>query len=529
MAFILYKNEYFEIIQDSTLFYIRSFKQGFPLETFNSLVLETLPTIRITSFMALKNVITMAPRGPEYFGVLRERIYLRISDDKLKAYITLYVHDSDLSAENRQNLIKEIFDTLTSEGIVFGINSQVLAGQLKAGVEYVIAEGIPPINGEDAEVKLYETSTLKPQVIDKGKVNHYELNLINHIQVGEWLGEKKEPTPGTPGKNVSGEEIPAIPGRNFPLLFDRVSVQDKTKNGITTLYAKKNGAVYYRGDSIGVYDFLEIKGDVDFSTGNIDFDGFLSVKGTVEDNFSVASNNDLEILGEYGVGAAESISSHEGNIYIRGGITGKNRAVIRCKKNLYVKFLSDITVECEGSVYIGFYCMNSNIKAKQVIVESPRGRISGGYVEADIQIVAAEIGNKAETRTHVKVNGFDRNELKMELDGGLQRLQELKQSLIKTRQRLQVYSGKSDLTNEQMSAYEDLKNEYAQIKELIKELEYNCKQLNEYLKTPGEGAIVANQRFYPKVKVEIERHFEEILNNEPLVTYYVKDNELRTM
>lgn len=529
MAFILYQNEYFEIIQDSELFYIQSFKQGFPLEKFNSLVLDSLPTVKITSFMTLKNVITHAPRGPEVFGTLRQRINLRIPEDKLKAYMTLYMHESDLSAENRVNLVKEIYDELKAAGIVFGINTQILTGQLKPGVEYIIAEGTPPENGKDAVIKLYETSELKPQVIDQGKVNHYELNLINHIKKGEWLGERIEPTPGFPGKTVTGKQIPPIPGRNLPLLFDRVSVQDHYENGVTTLYSKKNGAVYYKGDSIGVYDFLEIKGDVDFSTGNIDFDGYLSIKGTVEDNFSVEASNDVEILGEYGVGAADKISSHEGNIYIKGGITGRNKAVIRCKKNLYVKFLSDITVECKGSVYVGFYCMNSNVKAKQVIIESPKGKIIGGRVEADIQIVAAEIGNKAESRTVVKVNGFNRNELKMELDKGLQRLQELKQSLVKVRQRLQVYSGRANLPNDQIKTYEDLKNEYALIKELIKDLEYECKQLNEFLKTPGEGAIIAKTRMYPKVRLEIKNQFEELLNPEPLVTYYVKDNELRTM
>ena len=72
----------------------------------------------------------------------------------------------------------------------------------------------------------------------------------------------------------------------------------------------------------------------------------------MEDNCQ--DRNDLEILGEYGVGAADKISSTDGNIYIKGGIAGKNKAMVRCK-NLYVKFLSDITVECDGNVYVGFY------------------------------------------------------------------------------------------------------------------------------------------------------------------------------
>ena len=77
--------------------------------------------------------------------------------------------------------------------------------------------------------------------------------------------------------------------------------------------------------------------------------------------------------------------------------------MLRCKKNLYVKFLSDITVECEGNVYVGFYCMNTNIRARQVVVEAPRGRIIGGTIDADVRVSSADIGNVAENRTVIRV------------------------------------------------------------------------------------------------------------------------------
>jgi uncharacterized protein (DUF342 family) len=528
MAFLLYKNDYIEILKENGVFYIKSTNRGYSLEMFND-ILKAYPVIKVTSFMTLRNVINNAPRGPEPFGEERERVSLRISEDGLKAYMTIYVNHEELAPDNRINLVKEIFDALNKAGIVFGIKSKLLAGPLESGVEYLIAEGFPPANGTDAKVKLYEISNLKPQIIDSNNVNHYELNLINHVKVGDWLGERKDPTPGFPGKNVKGKEIPAIHGRNIPLLYDRLSVKEIYENGVTTLISKKNGAVYYKGDSIGVYDYLEIKGDVDFSTGNIDFDGYMSIKGTVEDNFSVVASNDLEILGDYGVGAADKISSREGNIYIKGGIAGKNKAVVRCKKNLYVKFLSDITVECEGSVYVGFYCMNSNVRAKQLIVESPKGRIIGGKIDADILISAAEIGNKSESRTHVRVRGFDRNTLKLELDRSLNELEENKKEITRIKQHLQVYSSTYELTKEQVLEYEQLKNSYAERKEIVKELEFKCRSINEYLKTPGEGAIAAKTRIYPKVKVEIKNLGEEILNSVPMVKYYIKDNELKTM
>lgn len=529
MAMLLYKNEHIEISREAGFFYIRSLRPGFTLEMFNKVLKESFPNVKITNFIALKNTLMHAPAGPQLFGEERERVTVSITDDALRAYITLYVTEEELSQNNRVKLVKEIFETLTKAGIVYGIKTNLLAGQLRSGMEYLIAEGLPAVNGEDAQIKLYEIAPPQPKLVESGNVNHYELNLINHVREGDWLGERKEPTPGIPGKNVKGQEIPPIPGRNLPLLYDRASVKEVYENGVTTLLAKKNGAVYYRGDTIGVYDYLEIKGDIDYSTGNIDFDGYLSVKGTVEDNFSVVANRDVEILSDYGVGAADSIISREGNIYIKGGIAGKNKAFLRCKKNLYVKFLSDITVECEGSVYVGYYCMNANVRAKQIIVESPKGRIIGGHMDAEIKVVAAEIGSRAETRTIVRVRGFDRNAYRSQLDAVIAQLDESKLALTRIKQHLQVYSSTHQLTREQMSQYENLRVQYANLKDSIKDLEYDYKCLNDYLKTPGEGAVISKSRIYPKVRIEIKGHSTEVLNEQVMVTYYTRDNELKTM
>lgn len=526
---LLYKNEYIEITREAGTFFVRSTMRGMSLEAFNKVLRDAFPNVRITSFIAIKNVLLKAPYGPEPFGEERERVTISVTDDALKAYMTLYVADEDLAAHKRVELVKEIFESLSKAGIVYGIKTNVLASELKSGVEYLIAEGIPAVNGTDAVIKTYEITAPKPQVIDSGKVNHYELNLINHVEKGEWLGERIEPTPGIPGKNVMGKEIPPIPGKTYPLLYDRVSVYEETANGVTTLYAKKSGAVYYKGDAIGVYDYLEIKGDVDFSTGNVDFDGFLSIKGTVEDNFCVAANRDIEILGEYGVGAAEQIISREGNVYIKGGIAGKGKATLKCKKNLYVKYLSDITVECEGNVYIGFYSMNSYIKARQVIIESPRGRIIGGVVEAEVRISAAQIGNQAESRTIVRVRGFDRNRLKGELDTVTARLEDCKNQLARVKQHMQVYSCSSLLTDEQRSVFENMKNQYADLRDELKSLEYTLKGLIDDLKTPGEGAIISKDRCYPKVRVEIKGLSLELSKEYPMTTFYYHDNDLKTM
>jgi uncharacterized protein (DUF342 family) len=173
--------------------------------------------------------------------------------------------------------------------------------------------------------------------------------------------------------------------------------------------------------------------------------------------------------------------------------------------------------------------MNSNIRAKQVIVESPRGRISGGQIDAEILVAAAEIGTRAETRTMIKVRGFDRNSLKIQLDRVIEQLNETKKSLTVVKQHLQVYGSTTQLTDEHCKNYDELRNKYSDLKDIIKELEYSYKNLNEFLKTPGDGAVIAKTRIYPKVRIEIKGQSEDILKEVAMTTYYNKDNQLRTL
>lgn len=529
MALLLFKNEYIEISREGGYFFLKSTAKGLSMEAFSKILQNSFPQIKITSFTAVKNALLNAPQGPVAFGQERERIVIQVAHDGLRAYMTLYVPQSDLAPENRSALIKEIMDALNAAGVVYGVKTEIMTGELASGVDYLIAEGTPAINGKDAEIKLYEIEAPKPQVYDSGNVNYYELNLIHRVNKGDWLGERRDPTPGTPGKSVKGDIIPPIPGKWLPLLYDRTSVYEEAGDGVTILRAQKAGAVYYKGDTIGVYDFLEINGDVDFSTGNVDFDGFLSVKGTVEDNFCAISSKDLEILGEYGVGAADQIWSRDGNVYIKGGIAGKGKTVVRCKKNLYVKFLSDITVECDGNVYVGFYCMNANIRARQVIIQAPRGKIIGGVIDADVRVVSADIGNIAENRTIVRVRCFDRNNLKMELELKRARLKEARNQLTQLKQHIHIYSCSSDLSPEQRKNYEDMRNRYSELKDEIKQLESDMRNLTDDLKTPGEGAIIIRNRCYPRVRLELKGLGEEITKELPMTTFYFRDNMIKTI
>lgn len=525
---VIYSSEYISIINMDDGFHIQSFRKGMTLEQFNRIIIGH-PEIKVTSIMTVRNALVNAPMPPELFAEKKERILVELSEDELRATVTLCVEEKELSGPGRSDLFKEILRKLKELGVTYGIKNNVILTKMVNNTPIVVAEGNMPVNGEDSCIRMYELKETKPEAKEDGNVDHYELNLINRVAVGDWLGEKTDPTEGFPGKTVKGSILLPVPGKDLPLFYDKNTVREVYRDGVTTLFSMTNGAVHYDGEKIGVSNHLEISGNIDFKTGNIDFDGFLTVKGTIEDSFSVAASKDIEILGDYGIGGVKDINSNGGSIFIKGGIAGNNKAVIRSKKNIYTKFVADATIICDGSLHIGFYCLNSNIKAKEVILDSPKGQIIGGNIDAEIRVVASTIGSTSEKRTVITVSGFDRRLLKLSLDNAVTAIETLKAKLAKAKMEVSVYSNASGLSKEQKVVYEKIRDEYFEIKDKVKQLEEERKALSGYLRAHGEGEISILKKVYPNTSLEIKKIIKEVTVPIVCISYYVQDGQIKEL
>jgi len=530
MSKVIFSNDYIKLIEEDDGFYIESYKKGYTLEEFNQ-ILSDFPQIRITNFVVLRNTILNAPKFQTKFAEKRERVEITVTKDHLKAFATLYIPASELTEENREKIALEILEALQDKGIVYGIIQDALLKEFKPKIRFLIAQGKLPVEGKPSVIKMYEIQEPKPKITEDGKVNHYELNLINKVERGGWLGERIDATPGEPGKSVFGEEIPAKPGKQLPLLYDRNSVEevyDKEK-GITTLIAKKPGAVFYKDDVIYVYDYLEIEGDVSFETGNINFDGFVNIKGTIEDNYSVEAKHDIEVLGSMGIGGINKIYSKDGCIYIRGGIAGKNKARIYCKQNLYTKFASDCIIECEGTVHIGFYAINCYIKAKQVIFESKNSRIIGGRIDAEIKVVANEVGNRTEIPTYIHVKGFNRKKFKDTFDQINDSIKEINEDLAQLKHRAAIYRGSGNLSEKHQYEFKRILKDISNLREELKRLQAERKNYLSYLRAKGEGEITIYGIVHGNTTFEIKNIQKRFMDQtRGPITYYVLENELKS-
>ncbi|MFP4015819.1 MAG: DUF342 domain-containing protein, partial [Halanaerobiales bacterium] len=209
-------------------------------------------------------------------------ISIDISDDKLKAYL------SYIPALGNKKLSREDIDNiLEKNGIKVGIKEDVIKRILKerkAEQSILIAEGQPAIPGKDSEF-IYHFEQDKKSIGTKrenGSIDFYNLGLITNVNPGDVLVTKKDPEPGKAGISVTGKELKPPKPKNRKLPKGKnTEIEDEH-----TLVAKSAGQVVVdQRDKVQVLPVHEVKGDVDLSTGNIDFVGNVIIYGSVSEGF----------------------------------------------------------------------------------------------------------------------------------------------------------------------------------------------------------------------------------------------------
>ena len=189
--------------------------------------------------------------------------------------------------------------------------------------------------------------------------------------------------------------------------------------------------------------------------------------------------------------------------------------------------IDNTNIVCEGSAHIGFYCLNSNIKAKEVILDSSRGQIIGGNIQAEYRIVASIIGSAAEKRTYISVDGFDRRSMKQTFDEITAESEDLKIKLAKAKVEVSIYGSEKGLSKQQINAYEKIRENYFSIRERLKQVEEERKALSGYLRIRGDGEISILKKVYPNTQLTIKKMIKEITQPVMSTSYCLLDREIK--
>lgn len=377
---------------------------------------------------------------------LNHYLNITFSDDKGIAYLEFSKRD-----ENFTCTVEDVEGFLHSHNIRYGIQREIIQRLATHPQEYFfnkvsIAVGDTAVHGIDGKVvmavSMNKDAERKPLEKEDGKVDYKDLVRLSNVRKGQLIATIQPPLPGTPGKMVTGEEIPCKAGKEA---YFKVGKNVLVDNNQTSMYAAIDGLITLtEKGKINVFPVYEINGDVDYSTGNIDFVGTVVIRGNVLTGFTVKSDGDIRVVG--GVEGAELISG--GSIEITGGIIGYNKGHVSAGRNVKVSFIQDGNVMAGDDVIVSQSIMHSNIRAgRDVLCNGAKGLIVGGTVQAGEKVVARTIGNTMSTSTAIEVGVLP--ELRNEINDLRQQLRQLLENADKTTKALYLLNQLA--TNGQLS------------------------------------------------------------------------------
>lgn len=317
-----------------------------------------------------------------------------ITPDKMQAYLITLPVINGKKAE-REDLQKEIDERQVKEGIKTELLHDILAKQEEYR-EWLIAEGTDPVDGENAQLIFHfnpDGIEIKPQELENGSVDFYNLNLIQVVETGTVLMEKIPATNGTDGVNVMGGRMPAKPGKDLRLPAGR---NTQIIDNDIKLIASASGHVVYSNRKVNVFQSYEVRGDVDFNVGNIYFPGSIIIYGHVKGGFEVEASGDVEVHGNI-----EGTVSTAGNLQVKNGIV---RGKVTAGGSVFARYIENGEVQSGSSIVVTEAIMHSSVKAaKKVSVGGRKGLLVGGNCCAGEEISAKNVGSPLGTVTVLEV------------------------------------------------------------------------------------------------------------------------------
>lgn len=282
---------------------------------------------------------------------------------------------------------------LAQEHVTTGILEDVLksiAENLIYDQSVLIAKGTLARNGIDGTVKdLYERILqLEFEEDEKGSVDYKNLNNIQSVKEGEVICEITPAVPGENGLTIDGKPFPCtVKGTDVPIPSGRNTVLTEDR---TLLISQKTGHVTFVNGKFNIDSVLKINGNIDNSTGNLDYDGDILISGDVMNGFSVKATGRVDIRGSV---EGAQITAH-GPITIASGMSGNGRGILTSDSDVKCRYLEHCIVSAGGSVYAESI-INSKIESSQdIMVTSGIGVIIGGSLMAANNIQAKIIGSK---------------------------------------------------------------------------------------------------------------------------------------
>lgn len=259
-------------------------------------------------------------------------------------------------------------------------------------IDQTIAKGKQVVLGSGphlVEVK-HSGSHSETDLVDIRKIQHRKF-----VRSGELIAEVVFSVPKADGETIFGEVIEAP----FPRMEDievgeNIEVKDDRE-----FFATADGVPQVEEKSITLETVLMHEGNVSFSTGNINFDGVVTISGSVSAGVEVVSKSDIEIAGSVDGG----ILLCGKNLTVGMGVNTSPGGFIKCAQELKASFVENSEIFIQGKTVVEkALVMTRLISSSWVKAQT----IVGGFIKCEEFLECEDLGRDSGQRTVIHM-GYD--------------------------------------------------------------------------------------------------------------------------
>jgi len=347
--------------------------------------------------------------------------------------------------------------------------------------------------------------------LEDGSVDYKQQDLVTQVNKGDLLAVYTEPTSGKKdGRTVTGVVIEAKPGAGREVRAGE-HIRVERHEGAIHYYAETDGRLLYEdggsGDGgLSVDPVLTIDGDVGPETGNIDFLGSVHVHGDVDDNYTVTAKNGIVIDGS----VRGAVLQSDGDIEVKNGIIGKNRAKVLARGSITAKFAESARIKACGCITIRHGAMNCLIlSGNRIMSLEHKGHVVGGTLEAKYGVEVKELGNELENRTEVSVGrDFVLDRQIHKLKNNLRRSETASEQLQEKMTRIaESCESVDDLPARLKQVYVMLHKKNEAVKASNKKLSQAVEHFSEQIDDPARGEVVVHETLHRGVLIRMGEHY----------------------
>lgn len=461
------------------------------------------------------------------------RINITTSQDGMTAY-AIFTRPKPFGAHVQASML---YNALKKHGIKFDYTQEELeaiSDKPNYKEPIVVAEGKKPEKGRDQYIELYflNEETLPQKDSLNERINFRSQKKLNTVYTGDIIGKIHPPSPGIPGHDIYGKEIPAEAGVPIEYQIDESISITKDQE----LLANLTGEFQFdeTAHTLRINEILVIDGNLQ---NDIDFSGSILIKGEVENGYKIRAKGNITIEGHLGRSQVEC----GGKLCIKSGINGVDafdRLLVNSTGSIYTRYITNVTVNSQANIIVDDGILNSHVYANQyVICKGKHAVINASVVYGTKGVYSRSLGSKSEINTFVKTGIPKHVEeeirvLEDKKEQALKKIKSLRDSIINQRRQKEILI-KSDSTK--TYAIQITQQKIQEIEEQITKLEIfldkvakqiskNNNTIEEYSK---KAFISVQNSLFPGVKLSIGTSVMSVnVTYKKRLTFRLKDDDI---